>query len=88
MPFPRVKPLPRFRRWLFPAALFALAPKCLVCVLGYLGVGAALGLVGPEFCGAPERSALPLVVAWAWFASVAGLAVWWARRRKAQSCNK
>ena len=45
--------LSRAVRWLLPAALFALAPKCLLCVLAYAGLGAALGLGGREMCGAP-----------------------------------
>jgi hypothetical protein len=32
--------------------LIALTPKCLLCVLGYAGLGATLGLAGPELCGA------------------------------------
>lgn len=39
-------------RWLLPAALLALTPKCILCLLGYAGLGAAIGLGGPEFCGA------------------------------------
>ncbi len=40
-------------RWLWPTALLALIPKCFLCVLGYAGLGVALGLGGPELCGAP-----------------------------------
>lgn len=42
----------RLRRWLLPAALLAAAPKCALCLLAYTGLGAALGLAGPELCGA------------------------------------
>jgi hypothetical protein len=42
-------------RWLLPAVLFALAPKCLVCVLGYAGLATALGLGGRELCGPPTH---------------------------------
>ena len=42
----------RARGWLIPAALLVLTPKCVLCVLGYAGLGAALGLGGPEICGA------------------------------------
>ncbi len=38
--------------WLATGALVALAPKCLLCVVAYAGVGAALGLGGSEICGA------------------------------------
>jgi hypothetical protein len=39
------------RGWLLPAALLTLTPKCVLCLLAYAGVGAALGLGGPEICG-------------------------------------
>ena len=42
----------RCNRWLTGAALFALAPKCLLCLAAYTGLGAAVGLSGPELCGA------------------------------------
>ena len=40
--------------WLATGALLAFAPKCLLCLLAYMGLGAALGLGGPEICGAPN----------------------------------
>ncbi|HUG09477.1 MAG TPA: hypothetical protein VMM36_00600 [Opitutaceae bacterium] len=43
---------PRARSWWIPAALLALTPKCIACVLGYASLGAMLGLGGPELCGA------------------------------------
>jgi MYXO-CTERM domain-containing protein len=54
-------------RWFSAAALFAAAPKCLVCLAAYAGVGAALGLKlgGPEICGA---SASPVAGSLAWLA--------------------
>ena len=36
---------------LAPTALLALAPKCVLCVLAYAGLGAALGIRDPEICG-------------------------------------
>jgi hypothetical protein len=44
----------RATRWLPIAAIFALAPKCLLCFAAYSGVAAALGttLGGLEICGA------------------------------------
>ncbi len=57
---PLVERARRLRRWLVPAALLALVPKCVLCVLAYTGLGVALGLGGPELCGAPvEVSADP-----------------------------
>ncbi len=38
--------------WLATGALVALAPKCLLCVIAYAGLGALFGLGGPEICGA------------------------------------
>jgi len=38
-------------RSLAPAALVALAPKCVLCVLAYAGIAAALGVRSPEICG-------------------------------------
>jgi hypothetical protein len=43
----------RLRRWLVPAALLAVMPKCALCMAGYFGLATALGLGGPEICGAP-----------------------------------
>jgi hypothetical protein len=57
-------------RWLLPAAALALTPKCLLCVLAYAGLGAALGLGGPEICGAPGSDA----GSWTTWLSALGLA--------------
>ena len=43
--------LERPHLWLPGVALLALTPKCLLCLLAYAGLGAALGLGGPELCG-------------------------------------
>ncbi len=61
---PRPEPAPpavarpdaRRRRRLGVVALFALAPKCLLCAVAYTGLGAWLGLGGPELCGAPPTA--------------------------------
>jgi hypothetical protein len=58
------------RRWLIPAALLAVAPKCLVCLAAYAGVAAALGLGGAELCGATTEPAR-----WLWLLPVTGTAV-------------
>jgi hypothetical protein len=36
--------------------LFALIPKCLLCLAAYAGLGAVLGRSGPEICGGPAGS--------------------------------
>jgi hypothetical protein len=64
---------PRAARWLLPAAVFALAPKCLLCVLAYAGLGAAMGLGGPEICGASADSPVSWVSSLAWLGVAAGL---------------
>jgi MYXO-CTERM domain-containing protein len=54
MPPPPADCLRWARGWLVPVALLAIAPKCVVCLIAYAGIGTALGLGGPELCGAPE----------------------------------
>lgn len=60
-----------------PAALLALAPKCALCVLAYIGLGAALGLGGPEFCGGAREhgSAAAWIFSLAWIASAVACGV-------------
>jgi hypothetical protein len=48
----RTERLRRAVGWSLPAVLVALAPKCLLCVAAYAGLGAALGVGGQELCGA------------------------------------
>jgi len=66
--FPR-----RAIRWLLPAALLALTPKCLLCVLAYFSLGAALGLGGPEICGASAGSPASWASSLAWLGVAGGL---------------
>ena len=56
----------RLHRWLIPAALLAVTPKCLLCGLAYAGLGATLGLGGPEICGATAGP-------WPWLAPALGM---------------
>jgi hypothetical protein len=39
------------RRWLVPAAALVVIPKCVLCVLAWIGL--VLGFAGPELCGVP-----------------------------------
>jgi len=64
--------LSRAARWFLPAALLALAPKCLVCVAVYAGLGASLGLGGPEICGARADSPATLAFSLVWLGLAAG----------------
>ena len=67
-----------------PASALVLAPKCLVCLAGYVGLGAALGLnLGAgarEICGASSGS--PIAIAASWVVLLgAGLGILVLRRR-------
>jgi hypothetical protein len=59
------------QNWLGSAAILLLAPKCLVCVAAYAGLGTLLGLGGRELCGGSPGSLGP----WATWLPVAGLAL-------------
>ena len=71
----------RGRGWLIPAVLLAFAPKCLLCVAGYVAAGAALRFGGAELCGGPAGSGGHWT---AWLAALGltlGVAGFWAHRR-------
>ncbi|HEX2862000.1 MAG TPA: hypothetical protein VHN79_10190 [Lacunisphaera sp.] len=51
-----VNGIPWTRGCLAPAALLAVAPKCVLCLATYTGIGTALGLGGPELCAASQPS--------------------------------
>ena len=57
MPARLAKFLRRSWRGVVAVALLAVAPKCGLCLVGWLGLGALLGLGGPEICGAPNSPA-------------------------------
>jgi hypothetical protein len=61
-------------RSLGPVALLALAPKCAVCVLAYSSLGVALGLSGPEICGATAGSPGSWAPLFAWLGAALGIA--------------
>jgi len=77
--------LARVRGWLIPAALLALAPKCVLCLLAYAGLGAALGLGGPELCGGTSSPTGPWAAGLGVLAGTAGLGALLARWVKGQS---
>jgi hypothetical protein len=60
-------------RWFLPTALFALMPKCLLCVVAYAGLGAALGLGRSEICGASAGSSASWGSSLAWLGVTGGL---------------
>ena len=66
-------PVSRVVRWLLPTALLALTPKCLLCMAAYAGLGTALGLGGPEICGAPAGSPGSWASSPAWLGVAIGL---------------
>lgn len=63
----------RAARWLWPAALLALTPKCVLCLIVYLSVGTALELNGPEWCTASSVSPISWVTWLAWLGLASGL---------------
>lgn len=69
----RIEFFRRAVRWILPTALLALAPKCLLCVLAYAGLGAVLGLGGPEICGAAAGSPGSWASTFAWLGVAGGL---------------
>lgn len=60
--------------WLPVAAVFAAAPKCVLCLAAYAGVGALFGLklTGPEICGGTASGPNAVVLALAAVALAAG----------------
>jgi hypothetical protein len=73
MPSPRIKFFHRAVGWFLPTALFALTPKCILCVVAYVGLGAALGLGRSEICGASAGSPGSWASSLAWLGVVGGL---------------
>ena len=76
MSSPRIKFAINFRRavrWFLPTALFALTPKCILCVVAYVGLGAALGLGRSEICGASAGSPGSWASSLAWLGVAGGL---------------
>ena len=53
-----------------PSAIIALAPKCVLCVAAWFGLGTTLGWTGVELCGAPEDQG-PDATTWLLVAGVA-----------------
>ena len=70
------------RRWLAPALLLTLAPKCILCLLAYAGLSAALGLGGPEICGAPDDPTAPWMTWLSALGLVAGAVIFFAHSPK------
>jgi len=64
-------------------AAIAVTPKCILCAVGYTSLGAALGLGGPELCGASPGGWAPLsLVPW-----LMGIAVAQAARIRLANCS-
>jgi hypothetical protein len=89
MPWSRIDSSRRAVRWLLPAAALSLTPKCLLCLGAYLGLGALVGLSGPEFCGAAPNT-LPVATGFVFSLAVAASVVfaWRLRRRLASTGTK
>ena len=89
MPVLRAKLSGLFRRaarWLLPAALLAVTPKCVLCVLAYASLGTALGLGGGELCGAAGNSSAVWTTPLAWLGLTVALgsavAARWSQRSR------
>lgn len=72
MPLPRAEFSRRAARWLLSVSLLALAPKCGLCMLAYVGLGATLGAGGVELCGAVAETPVAWATALMWLGGVAG----------------
>jgi len=73
--------------------LLAITPKCLMCVLAYVGLGAALGFGGPEICGASGGTQAPWASSLALLGAVCGSGAFgilagWRRVRSAPAENR
>lgn len=82
---PRIANILR-RPWraLVALTLLVVAPKCVLCLAAYIGLGAALGLGGPEFCGTePLASRTTLGIATA-LSALVGLTCLLMRKRVAR----
>jgi len=82
--------LSRAARWFLPAALLALAPKCLLCIAAYAGLGAALGFGGREICGARANSPASLTLSLVWIGLAGGFGAFgfFVRCRHPKSADK
>jgi hypothetical protein len=75
----------RAARWLLPAALLAVTPKCVLCVAAYAGLGTALGWGGAELCGGSSGTPISLITSVAWLGTVGLLGILAVLRRCAHS---
>ena len=86
----------RMKRWLAEpirrrplglacAAIVAIAPKCLLCVLAYAGAGAAFGIGGPEICGGTNAASRGWAFALVACVAVAGVFAFQACRQRRAS---
>jgi hypothetical protein len=71
------------RRWLCAGALLAAAPKCVLCLLAYAGLGgAAAGLGAPEMCGEGGAAGGPALLGASTLSVALGAAIAVVRRRR------
>jgi hypothetical protein len=73
---------------LLPAALLILAPKCVVCVLAYAGIGTFFGIRRLEICGPSVGSSGPWVSLLALLGVALGIPGLFANRRCRRKASK
>lgn len=60
---------------MLPLSLLLIAPKCVLCLVAYAGLGATLGLAAPELCGAETALPFPGVSVIASLGAIGGVAL-------------
>ena len=70
MPRPLAETLRRPACCLATGTCLALTPKCVLCLMAYAGLGTALGLGGPELCGATDGTTGHWITGWPVLAGV------------------
>lgn len=74
----------RLTQVLVAAVLAAVAPKCALCLYGYVGAGAVLGWGGPEVCGSLASPSALTALGSAMAGSAVATAGWWLHQRRAR----
>lgn len=71
----------RFVAWLVAGAGIAILPKCIACLAAYLAIGAGLGLVEKEICGAAARGTFSTPQVWVPLTAIYAISLLYLARR-------